>query len=299
MTIRVAGAPVSWGIYEFAEIAQKYTPEQVLDEIAATGYSGVELGPYGFLPTDPSMLRDALAARGLKLLSAYVPVRFADADNLAQAEAAALTVGRLLASQDAVAIVLADDAGTVPDLIRQAGKRAGQSILSEAEWDRYAAGVSRVACTLHDETGLMCVFHHHCAGYVETAEEVRALFSRVDDDLLGLCLDSGHWHFAGGDAVGAIREYGSRVRYLHFKDCHPERRAEALKRDLDYFQATGLGVFSELGTGSVDFPAIVREMDALGYDGWAVVEQDVLVSDLDAPRRSSAANRAYLRSIGL
>lgn len=297
MTIRIANAPVSWGIYEFKGITPKYPYSRVLDEIAETGYSGIELGPWGYLPTDPDVLRAELDQRGLRLLSSYVPVKFADAASLDQGEAFALMVGRLLAALGAVAIVLADDSGHVPELIQQAGRRTG-SLLSPEEWDVYAAGVNRVARRVFDELGLRVVFHHHCAGYVETAEETRNLMERVDPDLVGLCLDTGHWHFAGGDAVDAIREYGERVRYLHLKDCDPNLRQQVIDQGLDYFEATRIGVYCELGQGAVDFPTVLRMMTDLGYDGWAIVEQDILVSDLDAPKQSAQRNRDYLRSLG-
>jgi inosose dehydratase len=143
------------------------------------------------------------------------------------------------------------------------------------------------------------MFHHHCAGYVETPDETRALLERTDPQLVGLCLDTGHWHFAGGDAVAAIREFGARVAYLHLKDYHPRIGADCRAEGKDYFQAVEAGVFCALGQGEVDFPGVIREMDALGYDGWAIVEQDILTDDLDAPMRFSQANRDYLRGIGL
>lgn len=303
MTIHLASAPVSWGIYEFEGIAPKYPYARVLDEIAETGYTGLELGPWGYLPTDPETLRPELAARGLRLLSSYVPVNFADPDALEVGEALALKVGRLLASQGAVALVLADENGSVPALMQQAGRRVG-SVLSDDEWDVYARGVSQVAQRVFDETGLDVVFHHHCGGYVETAEETRQLMRRTDARRVGLCLDTGHWEFANGGQVGgraqdAIAEYGARVRYLHLKDCAPALRQQAFEQNLDYFGAVALGVFCELGRGSVDFPAVIEAMNALGYEGWAVVEQDVLVDDLDAPRQSSQRNREYLRGLGL
>lgn len=298
MTIRLANAPVSWGIYEFEGIAQKYPYPQVLDEITDTGYTGIELGPWGYLPTDPEVLRPELEKRGLRLLSSYVPVQFADASAIDQAEAHALKVGRLLAALDAVCIVLADDNGNVPELVQQAGRRRG-SYLSAEQWDVYAAGVNRVARKIYDELGLKVVFHHHCGGYVETPDETRNLMKRTDPDLVGLCLDTGHWHYGGGDAMECIREYGERVRYLHLKDCDPGIRKMAIDERMDYFAATAAGVFCELGKGEVDFPGVIQAMENLGYDGWAVVEQDVLVDDLDAPRQSARRNREYLRGLGL
>jgi inosose dehydratase len=297
MTIHIANAPVSWGIFEFEGTAQKYSYQHVLDEIAATGYTGLELGPWGFLPTDAAVLAAELKARGLRLLSAFVPCNFADPAALAAAEAHALKVGALLATLDAVCVVLADDNGKVPELVKHAGRRTG-SQLSNEQWDSYAAGVNRVARALFDQTGLRVTFHHHGAGYVETPEEVRRLLARTDPDLVGLCLDTGHYHLGGGDAVEAIREFGARVRYLHLKDCDPGILELAQREKMDYFAAAAAGVFCELGAGAVDFPGVLRGMEALGYDGWAIVEQDILVPDADAPRQSSARNRDYLRKLG-
>lgn len=298
MTIRIASAPVSWGIYEFQGIAPKYPYTRVLDEIAETGYTGIELGPWGYLPTDPDTLRAELQPRGLQLLSSFVPVNFVDANAHPAGEQHALQVGRLLAALGAQYIVLADDNGKVPELVAQAGQRAG-SYLTPDQWDVYAAGVNRVARRVHDELGLNVVFHHHCAGCVETPEETRELLKRTDSDLVGLCLDTGHYHYAGGDAVACIREHGSRVRYLHFKDCDPLVRQRCIEQKLDYFEAVKAGVFCELGQGAVDFPAVIREMEKLGYDGWAIVEQDILTDDLDAPKISARRNRDHLRRLGL
>lgn len=298
MTIQLANAPVSWGIYEFDGMEPKYPYTRVLDEIVETGYTGLELGPWGYLPTDPDVLRGELSKRNLRLLSSFVPVNFADESAHEAGEQHALQVGRLLQSQGALCIVLADTNGTIPELVQQAGRRHG-SALSRDQWDVYAKGVNRVARAVYDECGLKVVFHHHCAGYVETMDEVRSLMNRADQDLVGLCLDTGHWEYAGGDAVAAVKEYGERVRYLHLKDCDPGIRELAIKERMDYFAAVAAGVFCELGQGSVDFPTVIEEMEKLGYEGWAIVEQDILTDDLDVPRQSAQRNREYLRSIGL
>ncbi|MBL8119107.1 MAG: TIM barrel protein [Anaerolineae bacterium] len=297
MTIRIANAPVSWGIYEFKDIEPKYPFTRVLDEIAETGYTGIELGPWGYLPTDPAVLKPELDQRGLQLLSSYVPVKLVDASAHAEGEAHALKVGKLLAACGAEVIVLADDNGNVPELFAQSGRRKG-SALSPAQWDVFAAGVNRIARRVHEEVGLKIVFHHHCAGYVETPDETRNLLERTDADLVGLCLDTGHYHYGGGNALEAVKTYGKRVRYLHLKDCDPNIRELCVKEKLNYREATQAGVFCELGQGEVDFPAILTEMEALGYDGWAIVEQDVLTDDLDAPRHSARRNREYLKKLG-
>lgn len=298
MPIKIANAPVSWGIYEFEGIEAKYPYSQVLDEIAETGYEGLEFGPWGYLPTDPTILRGELEKRNLTLLSSFVPVELADASAHGEAESFALMVGKLLAEMGAQYVVLADENGTVPELIQQCGKRSGVHLPDDA-WDVVANGVNNIARKIKDELGLATVFHHHCAGYIETPDETRRLLDKTDPDLVGLCLDTGHWHYGGGDAVACIKEFGERVRYLHLKDCSAEIAAKARADDLDYFEATRAGVFCPLGEGEVDFPAIIAEMEKLGYDGWAIVEQDILTDDLAAPKKFAQQNRDYLKSIGL
>lgn len=297
MPIKIASAPVSWGIYEFKGIEPKFPYQQVLDEIAATGHTGLELGPWGYLPTNPDVLRAELEQRGLQVLSSFVPVKLVDEAAHADGEAFALQVGKLLAELGAQYIVLADDNGSVPDLVQRAGQRTG-TMLNDAQWDIVAKGVNRIAKKVNAEFGLGIVFHHHGGGYIETPDEVRELFKRTDSALVGLCLDTGHWHFAGGDAVACIEEFGERVRYLHLKDCHADVLARVRQEGLDYFQAVQAGIFCELGKGMVNFPAVLAAMEKLGYDGWAIVEQDVLTEDKTAPKRISQANRDYLKSIG-
>jgi inosose dehydratase len=181
---------------------------------------------------------------------------------------------------------------------QNAGRIRPEHGLDEAGWQTFAAGANRIARAVHQETGLRTVFHHHCAGYAETPAEVAELLSRTDPEVLGLCLDMGHYTYGGGDPVNALDQYHERIWHIHFKDCHPDIAAQARAKDWDYFEAVQNGVFCELGQGSVDFPAIVEKLDAAGYDGWIVVEQDVLPS-MGSPRESAQRNREYLASLGL
>lgn len=293
MKIHLASAPVSWGIFEFEGMEPRYPWAQVLDEIAETGYTGTELGPFGYLPTDPELLRSELDRRGLRLLSAFVPVDLVDPAAHASGLQTALQVGKLLAALGAPMLVLADNNGSVPELVRQAGRRRGRWL---QDWSQVCAGVEKVRQIVSEELGLETVFHHHCAGCVETPEETEILLENTD---LRLCLDTGHWHYAGGDALECLKRWGERVGYLHFKDCDPHIAAGCREQGLDYFEAVRAGVFCPLGQGEVDFPALLAELNRQNYQGWAVVEQDVLVDDLEAPRRFSRQNREYLRSIGL
>ncbi|MCZ7542269.1 MAG: TIM barrel protein [Anaerolineae bacterium] len=297
---RVANAPCSWGVLEFDLEGETAGYDQVLDEMAQAGYAGTELGDWGFMPTDPGALRAELKQRGLALLAAFVPVALADPARHAEGEAVAVRTARLLADAAGAGcfIVLADDNGSVAARTQNAGRITPELGLSEAQWQVFAEGADRIAQAVHEQTGLQTVFHHHCAGYVETPAEIYNLLSLTDSDVLGLCLDTGHYMYGGGDPLDALKRYRDRIWHVHFKDCHPGVAAEARAQGWDYFEAVRHGVFCELGQGAVDFPAIVAELRASGYDGWIVVEQDVLPS-MGSPLESARRNRAYLASLGL
>jgi inosose dehydratase len=300
MTIRIANAPCSWGALEFDLAAPAPGYAEVLDEMAATGYAGTELGDFGFMPTDPGRLRGELARRGLALLAAFVPVALADpAAQAAGAEVAVRTARLLAAASDArPLIVLADDNGSVAMRREHAGRVLPEHGLQDAQWDTFAAGAVRAARAVRDATGLRTAFHHHCAGWVETPAEIDALMRRTDPGLLGLCLDTGHLTFGGGDPLATLSRYADRVWHVHFKDCDPAVARQARERGWDYFEAVRRGIFCELGRGSVDFPAVATALAARGYGGWVVVEQDVLPG-MGTPAASARRNREYLRSIGL
>lgn len=298
MSIKIAAAPVSWGIVEFAGRSAERSWQHVLDEMVEAGYAGTELGPYGFLPTEPTALRAAVVSRNLQLLSAFVPVRLADRSAHEAGMEAARKVGALLAACDCRCLVLSDDNGADPRRTARAGRITPRDGLDDDGWRALADGVNTIARRLMEEFGLETVFHHHCAGFVETPAEVARLLEMTDPALVGLCLDTGHYAFGGGDPVECIRRHSARIRHLHLKDVAPGVMARGRAEGLDYFQATAAGVFCELGRGCVDFPAVIATVKALGYDGWAVVEQDIL-AEMEAPLESALRNRAYLLGLGL
>jgi len=298
--IKIANAPCSWGVLEFALEGQAAGYERVLDEMRETGYAGTELGDWGFMPTDPVLLSKELHRRELVLLSAFVPVALKDPAAHAAGIEKAVRTARLLAGVQGSLpfIVLADNNGTVVDRTRNAGRIRSDQGLTVKEWEVFAAGAQAVAEAVKRETGLRTVFHHHCGGYVETPAEIERLMSLTDPELLGLCFDSGHYRFGGGDPLRGLQQYGKRVWHFHFKDCHPGVRAESAEKGWDYFESVQHGVFCELGQGDIPFPALIAELERIGYNGWGVVEQDVLPG-MGTPLDSARRNRAYLKSIGL
>jgi inosose dehydratase len=195
-------------------------------------------------------------------------------------------------------IVLSDEPTADPARAAAAGRVDPSIGLRDRQWDEAAKGVERIARAVRDETGLRSVFHHHCATYVETPSEIEALMQRTDRALVGLCLDSGHAAYGGGSPLDLLARYRGRIWHVHFKDCEPAVARRARLEKWDYQTALAHGVFCELGQGSVDFPALLRELTASNYHGWIVVEQDVLPA-MGAPLASASRNRAYLQRIGL
>ena len=195
-------------------------------------------------------------------------------------------------------IVLSDEPTADAARARAAGRVQPSLGLSERQWDEAARGVERIAAAVRDETGLRTVFHHHCAGYVETPAEIDALMERTDPSLVGLCLDSGHATYGGGSPRALLARHRARTWHVHFKDCDRRVADRARREEWDYQRALGQGLFCELGRGVVDFPALLADLQAANYDGWIVVEQDVLPS-MGAPLASATRNREYLRGIGL
>jgi inosose dehydratase len=296
--IRIANAPCSWGVLEFDLEGEATGYEQVLDEMQATGYEGTELGDWDFMPTDPAVLKDELDARKLEMLAAFVPVDLSDPEAHASGAEVAVRTAKLLAAvAENPFIVLADDNGKNTTRTQHAGRIKPEHGLSDDQWEIIAQGAKRVARAVYDQTGVRTVFHHHCAGFVETPAEVEKLLLITDPDVLGLCFDAGHYMFGGGDPLAGLRKHYDRIWHVHFKDCHPEIAAQSRAEAWDYFESVRKGIFCELGQGAVDFPALKAILNELGYDGWIVVEQDVLPG-MGNPKDSAQRNRDYLESIG-
>lgn len=298
--IQVANAPCSWGVLEFDLEGEAADYTQVLDEMRETGYNGTELGDWGFMPTDPAALQDELARRQLTMLGAFVPVALANPADHQRGVETAVRTARLLCdvAGETPFIVLADDNATDPLRTQYAGRVTPEMGLSAEQWAVYTSGAEQVARAVRDETGLRTIFHHHCAGFVETPDEVSTFLDRTNPDLIGLCFDTGHYRFGGGDPVAGLRQHAERIWHVHFKDCHPDVAARSRAEGWDYLKSLHHGVFCELGQGDVDFPAVLQALGEMDYTGWIVVEQDVLPG-MGRPKESARRNRLYLSQIGI
>lgn len=303
-TLLVGNAPCSWGTLEHQDKSEAIPFNQMLDELVETGYTGTELGDWGYMPTEPETLRNELATRNnLAMLGAFVPVALKYAQAHAEGLAMAVKTATLIAAvatTPAPFLVLSDDNGTDPVRTQLAGRIGPGNGLTREEWRVFASGADDIANAVFVETGLRTVFHHHCAGYVETPDEIAMLLDHTSPERLGLVFDTGHYcHGTGNedcDIAGALNRFADRIWYIHLKDLEPNVARRSREEQWDYFTAMRNGLYCELGRGCVDFPALLRWLGQRDYRGYMLVEQDILPG-MGTPKESAARSREYLRSI--
>ena len=292
-----ASAPDSWGVLDYPGPSWEQSYEKMLDEMVEAGYTGSELGPYGFFPTDPKILQPQLEKRKLKLLASFVPVKMTDpAASLAVMERIR-KVGNLLATMKAPFLVIADDQS--PERNAFSGRAYDKDCprLSAQQW-KHIGTIMADAEKVANEFGLDLVFHPHVATYVETPEECERFYDATSHTNVGLCLDTGHCVYGYGDSVKEAEKYKSKLRFVHIKDCNTAVLEEARRNEWTFEEAIEHKVFTVIGQGNIDFPAFFRTLVKNGYSGWSVVEQDVKFGATPIPpAQSVAASLRYLRGV--
>lgn len=312
MSIAIANAPCSYGAFENTIGIDPSVPEPLplLDGVAQAGYSGIDLGPVGYLGS-PAELPERLVSRGLGLAGGYLALPLSDpvalAEEVDRIDALLDVLDLLAETADASDLAGARnpparptlaDAGS-PARFSNPGRAATEPSLGldEAGWRRFADGLARVVerCRArgHEPT-----FHHHTATYVEAVWEIEKVLECSD---VGLCLDTGHLIVGAGDPVTAVRDWAGRINHLHVKDVHAAVIAAIVAERASYEDIWARRAFCVFGEGDIDLPGVIEQVKDSGYSGWLVVEQDIFPDPAD-PRRCFAdqlANRAYLREHGL
>jgi len=292
-----ASAPDSWGVLDYPGPSWEQSYEKMLDEMVEAGYTGSELGPYGFFPTDPKILQPQLEKRKLKLLASFVPVKMTDPSVGASVIERIRKVGTLLATLKAPFLVMADDQS--PERNAYSGRvyDPGCPKLTAAQWKhigKIVADSEKVA----DEFGLDLVFHPHVATYVETPEECELFYDATSHTNVGLCLDTGHCVYGHGDSVIEAEKYKDKLRFVHIKDCNNAVLEKARANKWTFEEAIEHKVFTTIGDGNIDFPAFFRTLVNNGYSGWSVVEQDVKFGATEVPpKQSIAKSLQYLKGV--
>ncbi|WP_425037779.1 TIM barrel protein [Primorskyibacter sp. S187A] len=295
MTIRIGNAPCSWGV-EFAEDPRNPSWETVLKENAEAGYTGIELGPVGFMPEDPAVLGDALARHDLELIGGVVFRAFHDPSAWDDVMDGAVRTCKALKAHGAQHLVLIDSIS--PRRAPTAGRADEAEQMDKAEWTAFRDRIATVAKMGAEEYGLTVGMHAHAAGFIDFEPELERLLNEVDETILKICFDTGHHSYAGFDPVAFMRRYMSRISYMHFKDIDPAVKADVIAKRTGFYDACGQGIFCNLGDGDVDFPTVRQILLDHGFEGWCTVEQDCDPTLDVRPMDDAKANREYLQSIG-
>lgn len=293
MKLRLGSAPDSWGVW-FASDPKQTPWKRYLDEVAKVGYTWTELGPYGYLPTDPARLRSELERRGLKVCGGVVMANLEEPAKWAELEQQVLASGELLSGSNAQFLVLID--GAYSDLFT--GQRIEPERLDASAWKRLIDAVHRIANTVRGRFKVQLVFHPHADTHVQYEDQIEALLEETDPALVGLCLDTGHHAYRGGDPVSFMRHHHRRIPYLHLKSVDREKQKQVERQKLPFAKAVELGVFCEPSEGAVDFLALRTLLQEIDYEGFAIVEQDMYPAPLDKPFPIAQRTYHYLRSIG-
>jgi len=276
--IRVGTAPDSWGVW-FPDDPKQVPWERFLDEVQAAGYHWIELGPFGYLPTDPHKLEDELGKRDLKLSAGTVFTGFHKGDDQwKRAWDQALDVAGLVSQLGVEHLVV------IPDLWRSdaTAEVLESRRLTDEQWKKLAAGHDKLGKALLEEYGIRQQFHSHADSHIGTYAEVERFLQETDTAFTNLCLDTGHFSYYLGDNVKLMNAYPDRIGYLHLKQVEPNILADALKNDMPFVEAVALGVMTEPGfEGIPDFAPILEKAAAINPEMFAIVEQDMYGCEVD------------------
>lgn len=284
--IKIAGAPISWGVCEVPGWGFQLAPDRVLTEMRGVGLMATELGPEGFLPTDTDELKSVLAQHQLACVGGFVPVVLHEADH-DPADDLAGPLDSLVAAGAGVVVLAAATGADGYD---------SRPALDESQWATLLTNLDRLAGIVADR-GLLAVLHPHVGTMVETRAEVDRVLA---GSTIPLCLDTGHLLIGGTDPLELAKAVPQRIAHTHLKDVDAALAAKVQSGELSYTDAVKAGMYTPLGTGDIDIAAIVRILRDNGFDGWFVMEQDTILEgapDGDGPLADVRASVTYLNSV--
>jgi inosose dehydratase len=292
--LRLGSCPDSWGVW-FPDDPNQTPWHRFLDELAEAGYRWLELGPYGYLPTDPARLRDEVQRRGLRVSGQAVFGALHDPDRWESDLRDARQVAELVTAMGAGHVVL------LPAGFRDLdGTWLGPRELDGDGWRTLVDRTAELGRVLRDEHGLAAVFHPHADSYVGTQPQVERFLAETDPADVNLCLDTGHIAYYEGDNVELIRRYPDRIGYLHLKQADPAVVEQVKTEDLWFAEAVRRGVMCEPPEGDPDMEALLDAVDRrLEGELFAIVEQDLYPCDPDDPLPIATRTCKYLRQLGV
>lgn len=293
--IKIGNAPCSWGV-EFADDPRNPQWRKVLQENASAGFTGIELGPIGYMPEDPKVLSSALTEFNQEIVGGVIFRPFHDAGKWDEVLDASVRTCEALKAHGAEHLVLIDSIS--PRRAPTAGRAEEAEKMDNAEWAAFRDRIATIARMGTEKYGLTVGIHAHAAGFMDFEPELERLLDEVDESILKICFDTGHHSYAGYDPVAFMKRHIDRISYMHFKDIDPKVKADVVKNRTNFYDACGQGIFCNLGDGDVDFPAVRQVLLDNNFTGWCTVEQDCDPSGDTSPIDDAKLNRTYLQSIG-
>lgn len=291
--LRIGSAPDSWGVWYPDDPGQ--TPwDRFLDEVAAAGYTRIELGPYGYLPTEPERLKDELGRRGLEMTAGTI------FEHLHRVDSWDSTWKDVSAAASLTAAMGAEHLVVIPGFWRDpsTGEVIEDSALTDTEWPAYAAAMNRLAQAIRDEHGLQIQFHPHADSHVDTHANVERFLAETDPALITLCLDTGHISYCGGDNLKLIQDHPDRIGYVHLKQVDPAVVDRVHADGIGFGEAVRMGAMCEPPTGIPEMGPILKALAALDRDLFAIVEQDMYPCTPDQPLPIATRTLATLQACG-
>lgn len=265
VSTRIATAPTSWGLCEVPGWGVQLPPERVLPEMRALGFHATEAGPDGFLGDTSAEIRALLDHHGLHLIGGFLPLVLHQAAAHDDSLIAAARVAEHFRAAGASYLVTA----VVHDLDWTPRRE-----LSADEWLCVFDGLALIdeVAEAHELTH---VVHPHWGTLVEQRADVWRLLDGCD---VRFCLDTGHLALGRADPAEFAAAAGSRVAHVHLKDIDEAVAARLRDGELGLVPAVKASLFRPLGTGDAPVAETVRILEAGGYAGWYVLEQDISVS---------------------
>ncbi len=293
----LGSCPDSWGVW-FADDPRQTPWSRFLDELAGVGYEWLELGPYGYLPTDPEQLKDELGSRGLKVAGGTMHglSGLHRTDDFAAIVAQSRKVAELTRAVGAKHLIFVPVPGYRDDVT---GAYLEPAQLTADEWRTLVRSTDELGRILAEEYDVRLQFHPHADSHVETQAQTERFLEETDPAFVSLCLDTGHLAYRRADSVEIIRKYPDRIGYVHIKQMDPAIVEKAEAENLAFGQAVALGASCEPPHGLPDIPSVVAALSELDAELFVVVEQDLYPVEFDKPKPIAARTRDYLRGTGI
>lgn len=307
MNMNICGAPCCWGV---DDPKNPYLPpwQRVLKEAGQAGYRAIELGPYGYLPIDVRVVSEELEKNGLALVAGTIFHDLLDPANQPS----------VLRAVDDICQLITDP--RLPALPVHEGQKFATPYLTVMDWGHderdFAAGHAdraprlspdawaqfighvRAVCERAKHWGVRAVIHPHAGSYIEFADEIEQVVRDIPYETAGLCLDTGHLYYSDMEPTAYLKKYADRLDYVHFKDVDQAVYRQVLGEHIRFFDGCGKGAMCPIGTGALDYPAIRKTLDEIGYAGYITIEQERDPRNVETSLRDVKASVDYLKSVG-